>query len=466
MALGIAVSACKGKKTGPENSVYIEKMEATSTEFGGLKYHVANIFGNGSWRSLPMKNASEGVQLYFLNETSLQGSTVQLGTNKIASMVVKCNKASYNIYLNGARNGSANCGDKLATQRFGTISTLFIQARLEGEDSYFEIESVQFFSEGGDEYSVVYPEPLNGKVEASSVLTPKEAYQPYYVFDGRTGFGWVEGKSDAGEGESLSISFESETTIDGLEVYTGYQRSRSHFDKNAAVTKLGVSIDGKEEFTVELKPQMGAQRVKFPSAVTGKILSLTIRGVRKGTMWQDTVISEITLLNGTGRYTLLDPAFEESTRQTLEKIKGTFLARVVGNQLNYMSIPDAVYSTESVLFRPNGSFVVRFAEYDDIEGSESERILDGNWMIKSSGADQAVLEIFGRDKQIAAFTQYEGDPYSPGWGERKTSTEEVIFSEKNLTLTKGTAIIESPEDQTEAPGVEIKSGRVNRIFPL
>jgi len=454
--IGIAPTACKEKKVDYANAIYIEKMEATSTEFGGQKYKVQNIFTKGSWRSLSMKNASEGVQIYFLNETSLGNSAVLLGTNKIASIVVECNQESYSFYLNGSRTSSRKCGEKIETKSYGTMNTLFFQATLKEENNFFEIESVQFFSENGQQYSVIYPEPLEGKVEATSILTPAEAYQPSYVFDGRTGFGWVEGKKDAGEGETLSILLQKELTIDGFEIYTGYQRSLSHFEKNSAPTKFAVSMDGGQPVITEVSSSMGSQRVRLPSPMKGKNLAFTIKGVRKGSMWQDTVISELTLLNGPQRYTIIDKKFEEMTRDTINKIKGTVLAQVVGNQLTWYPVE---LSTETFLLRPNGSFVM-FIESSDGEGTKKERILDGNWLIKSSGAENAVIEIFGRDKQIEEFTSYDGDPYSDDWGKTEKTSQEVIFSEKNLSLDLIYA------EDTKAPRVEIKSGRINLVSPL
>lgn len=428
------------------NGVFIEKMEATSVSLDGIKYGPQNVFGGGEWRSYPVSNGGEGMMIYFLDESNLNTQAVRLGSS-IHSLKVNCsNVKRLKLYVNGSVHSYTDCGT--TKQMEANIRSLFIQGvqdRAAGAKPMI-ISSIEFYDQNGEKRPVVFPRPIVGAIKASSTLAPQEAYRPYFIFDGRTGFGWVEGKSDAGIGEGISISLNESIKITGMEIYTGYQRSPSHFEKNAAPTSLTISGDDNKPLSVTLANQMDSQRVQFSSPITGKNISIKIAGVRKGSKWQDTVISEITFLDGNNRYTIFDPASIQNAKSTLEQIKGSSLEQVVGNNLQIITDCEMDYFKKQLLLRPNGSFVY----WDIVELDDGEKITnklrDGNWLVKNVGADKSVIEIFGRYKEIEKGSSIDYDePYGSENRYQSINTEkDYIFSDKNMEVTVSPFTIEEP----------------------
>ena len=419
---------------GQDNTIYIEKLEATSTDLKAYRYRAQNIFQKGEWRSYPMVNGNEGVMLYFLDKAHLKDDQVKLGSY-VYTMKVECSSFKKMVlYIDGAYRGRYDCTKEVKLNR--TVRSLFIQSQPEKSSKpvAVSIASIQFFDKKGKRQNVVFPRALEGSVKASSVVEPAEAYQPFYVFDSRAGFGWVEGKKDAGIGEGLTIDFKKNVKLTGLEIYTGYQRSKTHFDKNAAPTELEISFDGRRGVKVPVKSMMNSQRVIFPKAIQGKKLSIKIAGVRKGSKWQDTVISEITFLKGNQRYTVYDQAFVDYTKGVLKKVKGSSLEKVVGANLFYATDCEMTTMNETFLLRPNGSFVYWY-NFDE-DGDVRKKLRDGNWMIKKTSKGKSIIQIFGRYKEIEKRTEYNYDaPYGSAEFYRNIDkNKDYIFSDKNLSF--------------------------------
>lgn len=424
-------SSSDNDKSNITNAIIIEKMEATSTFLDGAKYQVQNVFQGGEWRSYPMVNGNEGVMLYFLDKAHLNDDQVKLGAY-VSTMQVECSSFKKAVlYIDGSYSGQRDCNKEIKLNR--TVRSLFIQSAPEQstEPVAVSISSIRFFDTNGKEQNVVFPRALEASVKASSIVAPTEAYHPFYVFDGRTGFGWVEGKKDAGIGEGLTIDFKNSAKFTGLEIYTGYQRSKTHFDKNAAVTELEISVDGQESFKVPVKSKMDSQRVNFPKAIQGKKLSIKIAGVRKGSKWQDTVISEITFLNGAQRYTVFDQAYVDYTKSILKKIKGSSLEKVVGANLFYGIQCEADSEDITFILRPNGSFVYWY-NYLPMDGVTKKKLRDGNWMIKKTAKGKSIIQIFGRNREVSQGVEINEDvPY--GW-QNVDRKKDYIFSDKNLSV--------------------------------
>ena len=135
--------------------------------------------------------------------------------------------------------------------------------------------------------------PDNAK--ASSTLSPQGKYnydaKNLNDYDPRTA--WVEGKSDYGIGEYLSIKGDM---FGGNKIYifNGYQHSYSSWKNNSRVKKFRVYISNRPVCYLELKDVMGGQYFDLSDYdLYGKWIKFEIVEVYKGEKWNDVAISEI-----------------------------------------------------------------------------------------------------------------------------------------------------------------------------
>ncbi|MES0491393.1 MAG: discoidin domain-containing protein [Leptospirales bacterium] len=489
---GLTVGACK-KPVDLTNAVVIEKMYATSTS--GFSNHVTNIFGSGSWNSYPMKHGVEGIMIYLADTKTLGNSgPVQLGSY-IKAIEISCNNSNNNeIIINGSGKRHWQCNQALLIDK--RVSSIFLKEQ-PGNEGSFEIEKVKFLDDKNAARPVVFPEALSGKVTASSTLEPASAYAAYLVFDGKPEFAWAEGKkgSDPGTSEKITISLDKEIELTGFEIYPGYQRSSSHFQKNATPVSLLVS-NGSSSETAKFINAMGSQRVHLSKALKGKEFTFSIEKVRKGSKWQDTLISEIVLLSGQNRYTVYDNRIEKQKNKLLAKIKGSNLEKVVGHGVTHFCTnkwDDAEQQFDSIdiifLLRPNGSFVIwdnrHWSEKTNGSVGKSSTVMDGNWIVKKAGEDSSTIEIFGRlieIKETAEFDSQE-DMYDLAQNKRvgyfTEKENEHIFSEKNMVITSFNPHAPGAQDKFDAceaggvynktlvpyeAAIKISSGRINGWF--
>ena len=456
LVLSLGLQACD-KTNDP---VYIEKLYATSSF--DSSHHPAGIFNGDGWKSFPVVGGTEGVMFYILDKESLENAgQVRLGTD-IYSILVECDsELTLALYINGSRR-DADCN----REKFlgSLVSSVFI--RLSGRSQTkepVEIKTVKILDKDHKERTIMTPGVLSGSVNASSTLSPQSAYDPIQLFDGRTGYGWVEGKpgSDNGVGQSVTVSLNSSITLTGFEVYNGYQRSQTHFEKNAAIDQLKVTA-GDESRTISLENVMGNQRALFDSPLTGKTFTFIIESAHKGTRWQDTAISEMILVGeDQKRYIVNDPRWEKQREQILASIENSPLQNLVGRSI-YRDCEAGMEesSSLSLFFRPNGSFV--FWKLETSGNTSTEVVMDGNWVVKNVGSNESVIEIFGR---MLNTSETSPEPYSGG--DYVSTRDEYIFSEKNLKITR---VIEGEEvefcgyETNEGKFVMLNSSRFNGAF--
>ncbi|HZH79200.1 MAG TPA: hypothetical protein VEY88_24450, partial [Archangium sp.] len=151
------------------------------------------------------------------------------------------------LYLNGAETLNeetlgADAREQVLSFGKRELRSLFIRVRSAGSGKAC-LSEVQLL-QGGKPVAAKAPRTVVGRIEASSVLKPADAYHPGYLFDGRLDFGWVEGAKSTGAGEFLTLTLEAPVELTALELWNGYQRSEDHFQKNVRAKKVAVSVDG------------------------------------------------------------------------------------------------------------------------------------------------------------------------------------------------------------------------------
>lgn len=133
-------------------------------------------------------------------------------------------------------------------------------------------------------------------VSASSEL--KDRYGKYpavYANDGSSKTTWAEGVSGKGRTEWLEFSFPMHQ-VAGFTIRAGYQKSKDVYRKNARPREIYVSV-GDEEMTVELKDVRKPQTVLFDRPVSSTFLNITLSTFYAGTKYEDTCITEVTVLS-------------------------------------------------------------------------------------------------------------------------------------------------------------------------
>lgn len=164
----------------------------------------------------------------------------------------------------------------------------------------------------GQTYQIKTPELVSGAVGASSILEPRTAYDPIYLFDSRFEYGWASNQQ--AKDVSLDFSFDEPRRVESVRIWNGYQRSVTHCFANSRARTVKVTGDGGYSATITIQDILGSQVVKLPTPFEGKQLKFEIVDSFLGKSYQDLVISEIRFYDGK-RWFMLDP-----TRQMKESI--------------------------------------------------------------------------------------------------------------------------------------------------
>ena len=142
-----------------------------------------------------------------------------------------------------------------------------------------------------------------GYIMASSTLVEAGYdYSAWLVQDYDTSTAWAEGAPGNGLGESLYMETDRYTVITGGVICTGYCRSEDLFYKNGAPTRIYIHTGNQEAYMDVTEDantyQDGYEGFHFrfdePLVSDGSV-TMTIVGVRDGSKWQDTCISELCL---------------------------------------------------------------------------------------------------------------------------------------------------------------------------
>lgn len=131
-------------------------------------------------------------------------------------------------------------------------------------------------------------------ISATSVLSEKtNIHYAERVFDNDVSTAWVEGAQGNGIGESLTINFDKNYIIDGIEINSGYQKDAEHYLINSRPNRIKLTYsDGTSEFYI-LADLFDAQWVMLNNPVVTDKIVLTLDTVYPGTIYEDTAISEI-----------------------------------------------------------------------------------------------------------------------------------------------------------------------------
>ena len=142
-------------------------------------------------------------------------------------------------------------------------------------------------------YTPVNMNLIQGAYHSSALKDSGNTYHGYFTLDGNLKTCWAEGVPGLGIGEKVRIDFKTNCKVNGLNIWTGYQKSEDLFYKNSRPIAIRVmGSDGSSE-VYQIEDKMGKQRVDFKQPILGDKVSIVIEKVAKGSKFEDTCITEI-----------------------------------------------------------------------------------------------------------------------------------------------------------------------------
>ena len=151
---------------------------------------------------------------------------------------------------------------------------------------------------------------------ASSAEPGKDGvdYEAKNVSDGKAGTAWCEGVPGSGLGSWVQVDVDGgPKTISAIKIWNGYWYSGDFWARHnrAKEIELEFSDGSVQKFT--LKDEKAPEIVRFTKPVSTSFVKLKVRSVYNGNTFNDTVISEIQLLDDTPAARLAVSAYKASS---------------------------------------------------------------------------------------------------------------------------------------------------------
>ena len=161
-----------------------------------------------------------------------------------------------------------------------------------------------------EEEFVTYKKIKIFSVQASSTLVAKSkdnaTYGPENVIDGKYSTAWVEGMSDDGIGEFLSMDFDGTYDVDKVVIYGGFLKSKYRYSINGRPSMISIETregtmedldmlvyePGLEDIPFE-EDELCPTVITFEKPVTTDYIAFILQETVSGTKYKDTAISEI-----------------------------------------------------------------------------------------------------------------------------------------------------------------------------
>ena len=138
------------------------------------------------------------------------------------------------------------------------------------------------------------------QASATSICPEDEGvnYEAKNMVDSKLSTVWVEGLTGSGLGESVTLDLGETKTINALRLWNGNWYSNDFWSRHNRMKDIEVSFSDGTKQTFTLKDEMVPETLTFPKPVSTSSIKIKYKSVYSGSTFQDTVISEIQLLDG------------------------------------------------------------------------------------------------------------------------------------------------------------------------
>lgn len=123
------------------------------------------------------------------------------------------------------------------------------------------------------------------------------SYEPKNLVDGKLSFAWVEGETGSGLGSFVTLDMGEEKAVTGLRLWNGYWYSPDYWERHNRMKDIEVEFSDGTKQTFTLKDEMVPETITFPKTVKTSSIKVKFKSVYAGNTFQDTVISELQVLD-------------------------------------------------------------------------------------------------------------------------------------------------------------------------
>jgi phosphate transport system substrate-binding protein len=133
------------------------------------------------------------------------------------------------------------------------------------------------------------------RVSASSELSDPQGKYPAMNLVDHTWQSWAEASEGNGVGEYFTMTLKNETTIAGFALKNGYGNI-DYFARNNRVKAFKIYVNGFYIQTIAIRNSVSFEQYSFNKPINCKNIRFVIDDVYPGTMYNDTYVAEIALL--------------------------------------------------------------------------------------------------------------------------------------------------------------------------
>ncbi len=136
-------------------------------------------------------------------------------------------------------------------------------------------------------------------VLASSFYPDAEgvSYAASNVKDGKVSTVWVEGEDGSGLGSWIELDLGGSHTVTHLKLWNGNWYSWDFWNRHNRAKEIEVTFSDETTQKFELKDEKIPEEIRFEKPVTTSSIKIKIKGIYRGTTFNDTCISEVAVFD-------------------------------------------------------------------------------------------------------------------------------------------------------------------------
>lgn len=363
------------------------------------------------WKSRMGTGPDEGLMLQFFRDTS--NFVQQLIINQ-ASDEDLLSVEQFFVHINGAPFGRVLESDTFLIDTI--VHSLYLRVgtcidmdrftfEVEGQtinqvkfpvDKAVGISSIRLIGYKGEEYRLIAPKEVAGKIIPSSNLNPIVDYHAGLLFDARLSSAWAEGAEGSGIMDSLVFELEETTRFSELEIWNGYQLSDDQYLSNPRVKQFSFGIPGQEAMFYNLEDHPFGQRKYFEQSLSSDTYVFKIHEVYTGFAYSDLAISELLFFEGDQPIrieTNLQANFEVEYQS---RCQHTILDSILNRRIyNEQENETESFMAQSIILHSNATFVFYSKIFSTKDTDQEEMMAEGSWQILEASTDRGRVELNG-----------------------------------------------------------------------